>query len=141
MRSTAGTTADHALQAACAPTEPGPATPARNRWGKRTSAAEAAAGAATQVAQCTSTAELNSDHLDLVDMTIQMNVSEAKAKLSELLDAAAAGTDVVIARSGRAVARLVPVTAPAPRRLGFLALDIDDALFGPLDADGLASWE
>lgn len=75
-------------------------------------------------------------------MTIQCNVAEAKARLSELLEAAAAGTDVVIARSGRPVARLVPMTAPAPRRLGFVALDLpDDGLFDPLDAGELAEWE
>ncbi|MBA2283645.1 MAG: type II toxin-antitoxin system prevent-host-death family antitoxin [Acidimicrobiia bacterium] len=74
-------------------------------------------------------------------MTIQMNVAEAKAKLSELLDAATAGTEVVIARSGRAVARLVPIEAPAPRRLGFLPLDIDDAIFEPLDDDAVEAWE
>ena len=74
-------------------------------------------------------------------MVITMNVAEAKAKLSQLLDAARAGDEVVIARSGKAVARLVPVDAPPPRRLGFLSLDLDDALFAPLDDDELARWE
>jgi len=74
-------------------------------------------------------------------MVITMNVAEAKAKLSQLLDAASAGDEVVIARSGRAVARLVPIEAPPPRRLGFLRLDIDDALFAPLDEDALEGWE
>lgn len=74
-------------------------------------------------------------------MIIQMNVAEAKAKLSQLLDAAVAGDEVVIARSGRAMARLVPITAPAPRRLGFLPLDLDDELFEPLSGDELAAWE
>lgn len=74
-------------------------------------------------------------------MTITMNVAEAKAKLSELLDAAAAGDDVVIARSGTPVARLVPVEEPAPRRLGFLSLDVDDALFEPLTEAELGDWE
>mgnify|MGYP002682564070 CR=1 FL=1 len=68
-------------------------------------------------------------------------LAEAKAKLSQLLDAATAGDEVVIARSGKAVARLVPVDAPPPRRLGFLSLDLDDALFAPLDDDELARWE
>jgi len=74
-------------------------------------------------------------------MTIQMNVAEAKAKLSQLLDAAVAGDEVVIARSGRAMARLVPIVAPAPRRLGFLPLDLGDELFEPLTGDELAAWE
>jgi prevent-host-death family protein len=74
-------------------------------------------------------------------MIITMNVAEAKAKLSQLLDAAASGDDVVIARSGRAIARLVPIEAPMPRRLGFVPLDLDDALFEPLDDDELEDWE
>ena len=74
-------------------------------------------------------------------MTITMNVAEAKAKLSQLLDAATAGDEVVIARAGRAVARLVPVEAPAPRRLGFVPLELDDELFAPLDGADLEAWE
>lgn len=74
-------------------------------------------------------------------MTITMNVAEAKAKLSELLDAAAAGDDVVIARSGTPVARLVPVGSPPSRQLGFLSLDVDDALFEALADDELADWQ
>jgi prevent-host-death family protein len=35
---------------------------------------------------------------------------EAKTKLSQLVERAEAGEDIVIARSGRPVARLVPVT-------------------------------
>lgn len=74
-------------------------------------------------------------------MTIQLNVSEAKAKLSELLDAAAAGNDVVIARSGRPIARLVPIDAPPARALGFLPLAIPDELFDELADADLAAWE
>ncbi len=69
-----------------------------------------------------------------------MNVAEAKAKLSELLDAAAAGDEVVIARSGTPLARLVPLSPPPPRRLGFCPIEVDDALFAPLDGDELAAW-
>ena len=80
------------------------------------------------------------DQLDLVTM-IQMNVAEAKAKLSELLEAAASGREVVIARSGVAVARLVPVAQPDERRLGFFPLEIDDSFFDALDEAELAAWE
>lgn len=68
-------------------------------------------------------------------MLIQVNVSEAKAKLSELLDAATSGDGVVIARAGHAVARLVPIAEPPRRTLGFLPLEVDDELFAPL-SDG-----
>lgn len=51
-------------------------------------------------------------------MTVQINVAAAKAKLSALLDRALAGEDIVIARAGKPLARLVPVTASAPRKRG-----------------------
>ncbi len=74
-------------------------------------------------------------------MVIQMNVAEAKAKLSELLEAAVAGNDVVIARSGRAIARLVPIAEPAARTLGFFPLTVDDELFTALPDHELDGWE
>ena len=40
---------------------------------------------------------------------MQMNIAEAKAKLSELIAAAELGQEVVIARGGHPVVRLVPV--------------------------------
>ncbi len=45
--------------------------------------------------------------LDLVDMTMTVNVHEAKTQLSKLLAEVEAGDDVVIARRGKPVARLV----------------------------------
>jgi len=44
---------------------------------------------------------------------IQVNVHAAKTQLSQLLEAVERGEEVVIARNGRPVARLVPFT---PRR-------------------------
>lgn len=81
------------------------------------------------------------DHVDLVLVVTQFNVSEAKAKLSELLDAALAGREVIIARSGRPVVRLVPIVEPPPRRLGFLPLSVGDERFAPLDGADLGDWE
>ncbi len=74
-------------------------------------------------------------------MVIQMNISEAKAKLSELLDAAQSGQEVIIARSGRAIAKLTALNTPPNRQLGFMELDIDDALFDPLSGTALEEWE
>src|SRR5690348_8408656 len=51
-------------------------------------------------------------------MTCQINIAEAKAKLSELLDRALAGEEVVIARAGKPLARLVPVETRQPRKKG-----------------------
>jgi prevent-host-death family protein len=48
-----------------------------------------------------------------------VNVYEAKTHLSQLLDRAAAGEEIVIARAGRPVARLVALAEPArPRTPG-----------------------
>ena len=44
---------------------------------------------------------------------MQVNILEAKNRLSLLIKAARAGEDVVIANRGEPVARLVPVRAPA----------------------------
>lgn len=48
-------------------------------------------------------------------MTI-VSVTEAKAQFSRLLERVAAGEDIVITRSGKPVARLVPCAQPKPAR-------------------------
>ncbi len=65
---------------------------------------------------------------------MQVNVYEAKTQLSRLLVRVEAGEEIVIARSGRAVARLVPVGAPARRSPGALAgeIEIGDDFDAPL---------
>ncbi len=72
------------------------------------------------------------------------NVHEAKTHLSRLLNQVAAGDEVLIAKAGIPVARLVPVVLPADQRqLGteqgriFIADDFD----APLPADVLDSFE
>jgi prevent-host-death family protein len=42
-------------------------------------------------------------------MATQFNVAEAKAKLSELLDRALGGEEIVIARAGEPLAKLTPL--------------------------------
>ncbi len=50
-----------------------------------------------------------------------VNMHEAKTHLSRLVEAAAAGEEVIIAKSGKPVARLVPLSLPSePRRPGAL---------------------
>ncbi len=54
-------------------------------------------------------------------MNKQVNVYEAKTQLSKLLEQVEAGDEIVIARHGRPVARLVPLQrTAAPRELGTL---------------------
>ena len=72
-------------------------------------------------------------------MTIH-NVAEAKAHLSQLLEAALRGEDVIVARAGKPLVRLVPVNAPAARDLGFLDLLTPDDRFDPLTDADLATW-
>jgi prevent-host-death family protein len=74
---------------------------------------------------------------------MQVNVHEAKTKLSQLLERVEAGEEVVIARAGRPVARLVRVSAPPrPRTLGRWAGKIQVAAdFDELPADVLAGFE
>jgi prevent-host-death family protein len=49
-----------------------------------------------------------------------VNIHAAKTQLSRLVDRAAAGEEIVIARAGKPVAKLGPLTAAQPpRRLGF----------------------
>ena len=52
-----------------------------------------------------------------------INIHEAKTHLSRLVDRAAEGETIIIARSGRPIAQLTALPSPPPaadRRLGFL---------------------
>ena len=70
-----------------------------------------------------------------------VNVQEAKTRLSDLLARVERGEEVIIARSGAPVARLVPIGPPPPRRFGGMPLTIPDDFDGPLSEVDLASWE
>ena len=55
----------------------------------------------------------------------QVNLYDAKTQLSRLVDRAAAGEEIVIAKGGRPLARLVPLAARTmPRRLGLRAHEV-----------------
>ncbi len=50
-----------------------------------------------------------------------VNIHEAKTHFSRLVDEAASGSPVIIAKAGKPVAMLVPIEPPAkPKRIGFL---------------------
>jgi len=74
---------------------------------------------------------------------IQVNMHEAKSQLSRLVEKVAAGEEVVIAKAGRPVARLVPVRQRTqPRRLGAFAGQIQiSADFDQLPEDIQAAFE
>jgi prevent-host-death family protein len=67
-----------------------------------------------------------------------VNVHEAKTHLSRLLEQVSRGEEVTIAKSGRPIARLVPVASTSQRVLGLdrevvtIAADFDAALPEPV---------
>ena len=71
----------------------------------------------------------------------QVNVQEAKTRLSDLLARSERGEEIIIARSGRPVARLVPLEQVPPRRFGVMQLDVPDDFDAPLPESELAAWE
>lgn len=68
---------------------------------------------------------------------------EAKTELSRLVERALAGEDVVIARAGVPVVRLVPVAAQGKRKLGQWKgrVKLSDDFDAPLTGEELALWE
>ena len=72
-----------------------------------------------------------------------VNVHEAKTHLSKLLERVEAGEEVIIARAGEPVARLIPFARPGKRTLGLdadtgsIAADFD----APLPDQVLADFE
>ena len=72
-----------------------------------------------------------------------VNVSEAKTQLSRLLARVEAGEEVVIARRGQPVARLVRYMPRGKRQFGAMKgkIRITDAFFERLPDDDLKRWE
>ena len=77
---------------------------------------------------------------------MQINIYDAKTQLSQLVDRAMAGEEVVIAKAGKAMVKLTPVRQPVERVLGAargryqLAEGWDramtDAEYGEFSSDG-----
>ncbi|MEW5973920.1 MAG: type II toxin-antitoxin system prevent-host-death family antitoxin [Pseudomonadota bacterium] len=74
-------------------------------------------------------------------MTQIINIQEAKTHLSRLLERAHAGEEIILTKHGKPYARLMPLTPPGKRRLGFMKGHVDDAFFEPLPEDELKAWE
>ena len=75
-----------------------------------------------------------------------VNIHAAKTHFSRLLDAVAGGEEILIARAGRPIARLVPLqghATPARRRLGQLAgqFTVPADFDAPLPEDILNGFE
>ena len=72
-----------------------------------------------------------------------VNVHQAKTELSKLLARVEAGEDVLIARRGEPVARLIACKARVQRRPDVLKgkIQVPDSFFDPLPDEELAAWE
>ncbi len=72
-----------------------------------------------------------------------VNIHEAKTRLSSLLAEVEAGGDVVIARSGKPVARLVPFHRQGKPQFGSWKgrVSLDDSFFDPLPEEEMSAWE
>ncbi len=72
-----------------------------------------------------------------------VNVHQAKTQLSRLLAQVEAGEDVVIARRGEPVARLVRCKTRGKRQFGAMRgqIVVDDSILDPLPEEELAAWE
>jgi prevent-host-death family protein len=77
-------------------------------------------------------------------MTKAINIHEAKTHLSRLVEQAAAGKEIIIAKAGKPVARLMPLASPVrSKNLGLLKgkIKVPDDFNAPLDDATLALFE
>ncbi len=72
-----------------------------------------------------------------------IGVVQGKTNLSRLLNQVESGEDVVIARNGKPVAKLIPIHKRGKRQFGSMRglISIDDSFFDPLAKEELAAWE
>ncbi len=76
-----------------------------------------------------------------------INVHQAKTHFAELIQRALRGEDIVVAKHGHPLVRLVPVNAMAlePRQFGRRRTTVSDAVIAqavaPLDEQELGAWD
>ena len=72
-----------------------------------------------------------------------VTVHQARNRLSRLLAQVEAGEEVIIARRGEPVARLVPFNPPGQRKFGAMRdrIVVDESFHEPLPEDELNVWE
>ena len=73
-----------------------------------------------------------------------VNIYDAKTRLSQLVDKAASGEDVVVSRNGKPLARITRLTAPKRQiRFGLLQgqLTVPEDFDAPLPDEVLAGFE
>jgi prevent-host-death family protein len=73
-----------------------------------------------------------------------INIHEAKTHLSRIIDEVAAGSEVIIAKAGKPMARLTPLTeVRRAKKLGLLKgkIKVPDDFNAPLSEDVIADFE
>jgi prevent-host-death family protein len=77
--------------------------------------------------------------------TITVNMHEAKTNLSRLVEKAAQGESVVIAKAGKPMVRIIAIDSPVPakrKRIGFLAGQVtvpDAQVFNQMGSDEISA--
>jgi prevent-host-death family protein len=79
-------------------------------------------------------------------MSESVNIHAAKTQFSKLIERAHNGEEIILAKNGKAYARLVPLEHPTtPRQLGFLNIKLSPAstkaLLEPLEDSELELWQ
>ncbi len=79
-------------------------------------------------------------------MSELVNIHASKTQLSKLIERAHRGEEIILAKNGKAYARLLPLEPDlTPRTLGFLEVTLSNestqALLAPLSADELEHWQ
>ena len=79
----------------------------------------------------------------MLPMSRVVNMHEAKTHLSKLVEAAERGEDVLLARAGRVVARIVALRPDRARTLGVWKerVRLSDDFDAPLSEEDLRGWE
>lgn len=73
-----------------------------------------------------------------------INIHEAKTHLSRIVDEVAAGSEVIIAKAGKPMARLMPLAGvQRAKKLGLLKgkIKVPDDFNAPLSEDVIANFE
>ena len=70
-----------------------------------------------------------------------VNIHEARVNFSKLLARVNSGEEIIIARSGKPCARLIPFKKEKKRVPGIAEGKVTDAFFEPLPDEELARWE
>lgn len=75
------------------------------------------------------------------NMLQTVNIHDAKTQFSKLVARVEVGEEIIIAKSGKPVARLVPMNYGEERIPGIAEGNVTDAFFDPLPEDELKHWE